>query len=356
MKSRFNGVGRFARSAVAVALATSMAVSSFSNQLSPQAFVASTDYAQFGVSGLRGTGTGTITVSGVTGTVTKAILVWHGLSTTVSALSRSATIGGSTVVGTNIGISSDNCWSQAASQAFQADVTAQVTGNGSYALTNMLTVGTFDPNGASLLVFFNDGNAANNRDVAVFLGNDSNQVNTFDAAGWSASLGGINYTSGAANLGLIVSDGQNFSETGTNTLTINGTAVSYPLFQGASLPLAPGSSVTSGGLWDHASAPISSILTPGANTLNVSGNPEAGFDCLSLVGAIFNLPGGAVVTPPVIGVPPVVVIPPTVGVPALSAIGLGGMSLSMVLWGVYALRNRRRSESFDREDNATKGD
>ena len=46
----------------------------------------------------------------------------------------------------------------------------------------------------------------NNRDVAVFLGNDSNIANSFDAAGWSATFSGINYTSGSANLGLIVSD------------------------------------------------------------------------------------------------------------------------------------------------------
>ena len=356
MKSRFKGVGRITRNALAVALAASLAIPSFSNQLTPQAFVASTDYALFGISGLRGTGTGTITVSGVTGTVTKAILVWHGLATTASAISRSATIGGTTVNGTNVGLSSDNCWSQASSQAFQADVTAQVAGNGTYALTNMRTAGTFDPNGASLLIFFNDGNAANNRDVAVFLGNDSNQANSFDAAGWSASLGGINYTSGVVNLGIIVSDGQNFGEVGTNTLSINGTGFTYPLFQGASLPIAPGSTVTNGGLWDHVSAPITSAMVPGANTLTLTSSPESA-DCVSLIAAVFDLPGGAVVTPPVIGVPPpVFVVPPTVGVPTLSAIGLGGVSLSAMLWGIYALRNRRRDELVDADQGADKAE
>ena len=350
MKSRFTGRGRLARKLVAVALAASLAVPSFANQLTAQAFVPSTDYSLFGISGLRGTGTGTITVAGVTGTVTKAILVWHGLSNTAAAVARSATIAGTTVAGANVGLSSDNCWSQASSQAFFADVTSVVTGNGSYALSSMRTAGTFDPNGASLLVFFNDGNGANNRDVAVFLGNDSNQANSFDAAGWSATLGGINYSSGAATLGLIVSDGQNFGESATNTLTINGTPVTYPLFQGASLPVAPGSSNSNGGLWDHASAAITSILVPGANTLSVTGNPEGTSDCLSLVGAVFDLPGGAVVTPPVIvppGTTPPVFVPPapTVAVPTVSALGLGGMSLSAMLWGVYALRNRRRDET-----------
>ncbi len=327
--------------ATAVAVAASLAVPSFSNSLTAGPIVGSTDFGLFGISGLRGTGIGSITVSGVTGTVTRAVLVWHGLSNTTTALTRGGTIGSTAFTGTNIGLSSDNCWSQASSQAFQADVTSAVTGNGTYALSNLLTTGTFDPNGASLLVFYNDGNASNNRDIAVFWGNDSNQTNSFDPAGWSASLSGINYSSGAATLNLIVSDGQNFGETGTNTLTVNGTPITYPLFQGASLPVAPGSSV--GGLWDHASASVASVLVPGPNTLNVTGNPEGSADCLSLVGAIFDLPGGTV-TPPV-------VVPPTaaVGVPTLSALGLGGMSLSAALWGIYALRSRRRDDEVVHE-------
>lgn len=339
----------FAKRAVALALAASVAMPSFSNSLTAGPVVGSTDFGLFGISGLRGTGNGTITVSGVSGTVTQAILVWHGLTNTATPITRTGTIGSTNFTGTNIGLSSDNCWSQAASQAFQADVTSAVTGNGSYALTNMRTAGTFDPNGASLLVFYNDGNSTNNRDIAVFWGNDSNQTNSFDPAGWSASLSGINYTSGAATLNVIVSDGQNFGETGTNTLTVNSTPITFPLFQGASLPVAPGSSNTNGGLWDHASASVASVLTPGPNTLSVTGNPEGSQDCLSLVGAIFDLPGGTV-TPPVI--PPAA--GPAVTVPTLSALGLGGVSLAAALWGVYGLRNRRRDDEVAASDDDAK--
>lgn len=337
-----------AKRAVAIALAASFAMPSFSNSLTAGPLVGSTDFGLFGISGLRGTGNGTITVTGVTGTVTRAVLVWHGLTNTATAITRTGTIGSTNFSGTNIGLSSDNCWSQAASQAFQADVTSAVTGNGSYVLSNMRTAGTFDPNGASLLVFYNDGNSANNRDIAVFWGNDSNQTNSFDPAGWSASLPGINYSSGSATLSVIVSDGQNFGETGNNTLTVNSTPISFPLFQGASLPVAPGSSVADG-LWDHASASVASVLVPGPNTLTVTGNPEGSQDCLSLVGALFDLPGGTV-TPPV--VPPDAVAP-TVSVPTLSALGLGGVSLSAALWGIYGLRNRRRDgDTIDAEDDA----
>jgi len=333
MQSKQNKFIGGARKALAAAVCCAIAVPSFANNLTAGPVVGTTDFAMFGIGGLRGTGNGTITVSGVSGTVTRAILVWHGVSNSATAISRTGTIGSTNFSGTNIGLSDNNCWGQTSSQAFQADVTSAVTGNGTYALSNMRTAGPFDPNGASLLVFYNDGNSSNNRDIAVFWGNDSNIANAFDSAGWSATLSGINYTSGTASLGLIVSDGQNFGETGTNTISVNSTPVTFPLFQGASVPVAPGSAVTDGGLWDHATAPITSLLSPGPNTLTLSANPESTSDCLSLIGTVFDLPAGTV-TPP----QPVV----AVEVPTLSALGFGGMSLSAALWGVYALRNRRR--------------
>lgn len=318
------------RKALAAAVAVAMAIPSFSNTLVAGPVVGTTDFGMFGISGLRGTGAGTITVSGVTGTVTRAILVWHGVAGVTTALTRNATVGATTVTGTNIGISDNNCWGQASSQAFQADVTSLVTGNGTYALSNMLTTGTFDPNGASLLVYYNDGNATNNRDIAVFWGNDSNIANSFDPAGWQATLSGINYTSGPATLNLIVSDGQSFSEGAS--ATINGTPFTVPGFDGTTLPVAPGGTATSGGLWDHSSGSVASYLSPGPNTLAFN-TTFSGGDCLSLIATVFNLPAGTVT-------PPVPVAP--VQVPTLSAFGMGGMSLSAALWGIYALRNRRR--------------
>ncbi len=332
---RFNANTRsvFLKRGLAVALAASLTVPSIANNLAVGPFAGSTDFGLFSVAGLRGTGAGSVTVAGVTGTVTRAILVWHGVATTATALSRGVTVNGTPFAGANIGLSSDNCWSQASSQSFQTDVTSVVTGNGVYALSNMLTAGTFDPNGASLFVFYNDGNPANNRDIAVFWGNDSNIANTFDSAGWSATLSGINYASGPAALNLIVSDGQTFSDAAT--ATINSTSFAIPEYAGGTLPVAPGGTATSGGLWDHSSASVASFLVPGPNTLNFRAT-FAGDDCLSLVATVFDLPAGTV-TPPVLQDPTT-----AVNVPALSAIGLGGTSLCAALWGVYGLRGRRR--------------
>jgi hypothetical protein len=333
-----------ARAVVACAVAAAISFNSIANSLTAGPLVGSTDFGLFGVSGLRGVGAGSITVSGVTGTVTRAILVWHGVASSSTALTRGVTVGSTAFVGTNIGLSDNNCWGQSSSQAFSVDVTSAVTGNGTYALSNLRTAGTFDPNGASLLVYYNDGNSTNNRDIAVFWGNDSNITNSFDAAGWSATLSGINYSSGAANLSLIVSDGQAATEGGT--ATINTAAFSIPEFAGNTLPLTPGSTVTTGGLWDHYTSSVSSYLVPGPNTLNFSASLEGG-DCLSLVGAVFDLPAGTV-TPPT-GPAPVV------AVPVASSLGVGVLGMSIALWGVYALRsNRRRSgvaESESRKEN-----
>ncbi len=336
---KIKSVGSMLTRAVAACVAVTVVAPSIANNLSAGPVVAGTDFAVFGVGGLRGTGIGSIVVSGTSGSISRAILIWHGVSNSTTAVSSTATLGATSFTGNNIGLSSDNCWSLSSSQAFQVDVTSAVTGNGTLTLS-IPRGATFDPNGASLLVFFNDGNATNNRDIAVFWGNDSNTVNTFDSAGWNATLSGINYSSGAANLSLIVSDGQNFGETGTNTVTLNALPFTYPLFQGSTVPTAAGSTVTSGGLWDQATATITSALVVGNNTLTLGGSPEIASDCLSLVSAVFNLPAGTITPGPPPPPPPVVT---QVSVPIWSAAGFGGAIVATALWGVYAIRRRDES-------------
>src|SRR4051812_20633486 len=92
-------------------------------------------------------------------------------------------VNGQTVAGTDIGLSGDNCWSSPynyfLSRAYRADVTSLVesTRNGYYYLTNFIrAIGTnanaINVNGASLIVFYDDGNPWNNNDVVLLDGND----------------------------------------------------------------------------------------------------------------------------------------------------------------------------------------
>lgn len=250
--------------------------------------VFATDVAVASLGGMRGLGTGSIELTGVTGDVTSALLYWHGPTNSEDPASNSAvSFGGSAVTGTNIGTSSDNCWGFDNSQAYRADVTSLVSGNGSFALADFTKEGV-EVNGASLIVFYDDGDDSNNRDVVMFDGNDSNQDNEFDAPGWNVSLPGINYAEGSAAMRLLVSDGQGFPD---GEVDVNGTVIAPApnVFQGDSVPSA--GSDNNGLLWDQKEYDVTSLLTPGDNTLELTSAYVN--DCLSLVVAAVDLPAGS---------------------------------------------------------------
>lgn len=260
------------------------------NDIAPLKTVYATDVAYAGLGGLRGLGEGSITLTGVTGTVTEALLFWHGPTTSEDPnVNAAVTFAGQPVVGTHIGTSASNCWfTFDNSQAYRADVTSLVSGDGSFAVDDLVKDDA-DINGVQLVVFFDDGDDANDRDIVLFDGNDSNVDNPYDAMGWNVTLPGIDYASGAASMDLVVADGQS---PGEGSLVLNG-AVLDPgpsLFAGDTVADA-GGPPTAGGLWDQRSFDITSTLTPGTNDLVLT--HTSALDCLSLVVAAVNLPAGA---------------------------------------------------------------
>jgi len=254
------------------------------------------DYARAGVGGMRNVGSATIALAGVSGAVSKAYLYWSGpTNTTVPTANASVFVDGIPIIGTNIGFSDNNCWGFNNSQAYRADVTLIVQTklggpNGSYALTGFGSGPPVNTNGASLLVFFNDGNPLNNRDVVLFDGNDSNIPNIYDAPGWNVSLPGINYTAGTADMELHVADGQSFPD---DALTLNAATLEPvgAIFQGTSVPSANPGPTGNGSLWDIRNWDVTSYLSPGPNTLTLTTGVVS--DCLSLHVAAINLPAGA---------------------------------------------------------------
>ena len=253
--------------------------------LTPDFTANNTDFATFGIGQMRGNGTGTLVVSGITGAVTRAVLYWHGNTSSTSATANaSVNFAGTAITGTNIGVSSNNCWG-GVSHAYRADVTGLVGGNGNHALSNFFKADA-DINGAQLLVFYNDGNAANDRNVSVYGGNDSNQ--TFaappDASGWAGTFVTPSYTSGPAWLHLAVSDGQSAPD---GALTV-GSWVQAMAFNGLTSQIGNGllAGPVDTHLWDSQRADISSTLVPGVNTLAYSS--PAVSDCLSLVVAALD--------------------------------------------------------------------
>ncbi|MBI5506246.1 MAG: hypothetical protein HY899_15730, partial [Deltaproteobacteria bacterium] len=260
-----------------------------------------TDWTSAAVGGVGG-GTGTITLAGVTGTVTKAYLYWHGINNSGTGAvydNANITLGGSPVLGTSIGDATTNCWGSGSSRAFVADVTALVTGDGPYLVEGLSALTGHSANGASLIVLFDDGNPANNRDLAFFDGNDSNIPDGFpgEDAGWHSTLGGIQFQGGAVNAQTHSADGQRFDAGGFDDgpLVFSSASGSAPvpdaggLWDGESVPDAGTSRAPNGSLWDRHNFDISAAFTtPGTYTLSVDGQDSTS-DCLDLVVLLIDL-------------------------------------------------------------------
>lgn len=290
--------------------------------------------------GNRQGGTGTIALSGITGSVKQAVLYWHGIDNfeprttgarrgggtwtggrnpgAVAGKAHAATcdgvydvptvfLNGTSVTGVPIGDSETNCWGDGSSRAFRADVTAVVGGDGLYTLERMTVDECDDVNGASLIVMFEDGDPANNRDLVFCEGNDADLFFGFpgETDGWHATLPGIQFTSGPAAIQLHVADGQDLSRTGLDddALTIAAEAQSVVirdaagLYDGNSVPNAGASRSEAlgepGALWDVHTFDITPIFTaPGTYTLTLDGQ-ELFNDCTGLVLAIVDLRAGA---------------------------------------------------------------
>jgi hypothetical protein len=258
--------------------------------------VSNTDVGEFGFGGMRGNGTGSIAVSGITGTVFHAFLYWNGpTNSTDPAANASVTFAGAPVTGTNIGFASPNCWTFQNSQSYRADVTGLVTGNGTYNLSNFLkTDPVADINGVALIVFYDNGNSSDDRNVVLWNGNDSNFGSTFDQAGWDETISSVPYpgSGAAATLDFVVSDGQSAEDP---QLLINDQelAPAGPIFSGNTTP--HGSFDANGDLWDVQSFDISSFLSQGSNTLHLTTgqDPPGTVDCISAVVAAANVGASA---------------------------------------------------------------
>jgi len=304
------------------------------NDVTFQETIYSTDYAAAAVGGMRDSAKASLNLAGVSGTVNKAYLYWHGpMNSTNPLANASIRLNNQPVTGVNIGYSDDNCWGFNNSQAYRADVTSLVRKekNGIYYLTQFVKQGTnINANGASLMVFFNDSNTNNNRDIVLFHGNDSNADNFYDAPGWNVNLTGLSYVSGQGFVQLHVSDGQIYED---EALKVNGEIVEErgQVFQGTSVLAANNGPSGTGRLWDVATYDVTAILEAGSNTIAIThgyiGTPErARGDCVSLIAAVINLPAGTVPPPPPANLAPTVTGTPEVTIHSTSPFALQALA------------------------------
>ena len=191
--------------------------------------VFNTDFASAGVGGIWDSGNGTLAITGVpsTATITKALLYWEGPTTVTDATWNAiVSFDNQIVTGTNIGFTEEDCFAGGFinCQAYRADVTdivrtaqAQAPPRYSYPFANFVKLtGSGDQaqtNGISLLVFYDDGDPSNNKDVYLFDGADNNYSgvlpNVFDSPGWEMTMTSVNRPAGGTvTLQLHVGGGQ----------------------------------------------------------------------------------------------------------------------------------------------------
>ena len=264
--------------------------------------VKGTDVANFGVGGIRNNGQGAITVSGMPGTIREAYLYWHG-----SNFNTELNLGGAltltwfvnnvptsvAVQGTFIGRSADNFWLFPGSfsiypntVAWRANVTSLVNQNGpnkTYFLTAFNSFPSFNPNGASLIILYNDATSSNDLDVSIYDGNDGNSHSNFDSDGWFAQLANFEYASGTATLDMHVADGQ--VELNDPDVKLNNQAwLTGNWFKGINVSA----------LWDILNFNVTSFVQPGNNSLTITSPPAPPppfvLDGLNLIVAVVRVP------------------------------------------------------------------
>ncbi len=324
------------------------------------------DYASSGIGGIREIGYGSINLTNLAGanpTILHAYLYWHGhgQSSDYDATRTTGTCyltppngAGAWVTGTLIGTSGSDGWAfspynQTFGQAFRADVTSLISGNGAYFISNF-TPFALSVQGASLVVIYDDGVSTNNRDIVIEDGCDQNSPNSYDANGWNISFPGVNYTQGdMVGLEFHVSDGQCqylegamylngqlLAPTGTiNTnfqqfcpanplglLLTNGVGKLYgQIFEGDA-PYDPSSgfrySFFTGSLWDVKSFNIVPFLSSGVNNLYITSDYVD--DDLTVVAVVAKLKSGGATSGNVTNHPPTVVCPSDVANTLLAGI------------------------------------
>lgn len=131
----------------------------------PDPVIEATDMVVAGLGDLHDAGGGTIALSGIgEGSVSPALLYWSGpTNSSDPTANASISFAGSDITGSNIGVASSNCFGDldfSSSLAYRADVTTLVTGDGNDAIANT-TNAVARADGASLIVFFDDGNTTN---------------------------------------------------------------------------------------------------------------------------------------------------------------------------------------------------
>lgn len=188
--------------------------------------------------------------------------VWDGMD-------DDPTLAGTTLTGTHIGTSADTLWrASAVINSYRADVTAIVTGNGTYTIEGLQSSPfNMDANGAGLVVVYSDPTVPHSTDILLYDG-----ARTWCGQGaFTESFDGIDLPESPSSVtfGLHVSDGQPASDSELDFET---------------LTFAPTFDAEDGGMWDREIFDVESEV--GANSATASWTYQnGGQDCVHFIAA-----------------------------------------------------------------------
>lgn len=238
------------------------------------------DYASAGV-GVRGNGSGTITIQGIPNgaTIVAGYLYWETLGN-----GQSGSFSGHGIAGTPLGTTVSPCWPEPTITVYRADVTSLLAagGNGSYAVTfpdsgDMSTAPSTE--GASLIVVYKADGAKGRTilqyDGAVTIPFDGRSV---DGSSFSMVISGFPPAPSKpeARITYVIGDGQGFG----SSLSFNGSALTNTI------------SGSNGPLWDNLTFDVSNLITTG-DTQATTFSPIIN-DCLTFGAVMFSTSGPSI--------------------------------------------------------------
>jgi hypothetical protein len=228
--------------------------------------------------GLRGSGQGTINLSGipVNGNVYRAFLYWASLGS--SDQFTSPQLNGNTVSGQRIGTSGDTCWGVPANYVYRAEVTNLVGGNGDYTISGLPSylAGGNDSQGASLVVIYtvpglyrtviiNDGAVTLDLVTSTFM----DRMGPFTADQPNAQV----------HITYLIGDGQ--SEWDSGSISFEGHNIAGSVFNGVD-----------GDYWGTLRFDVSGLITEPDATTTISNDPPGNSntpDCILWAASILAL-------------------------------------------------------------------
>jgi cysteine-rich repeat protein len=196
-------------------------------------------------------------------TVHRALLYW----TISGGADTTATINGIPVNGVQVAAAGQTCWGQD-NAAFRADVTAQVSGNGTYTIGDLPSSTGVDTDGAALVVVYQNNNSGIRRRVMIrdgaitTSGSGEVVVDTFTGVASPIASGG--------QFHMVVGDGQSFPD---GEVVFNGGIVGVDQFPGSD-----------GSLWD---VNTYNVAVPAA-VADLTWSSQTTGDCLVYAAAVVD--------------------------------------------------------------------